>query len=223
MNITNIYNFYNYSIIYIRKDEIMKKKILVLMLCLVAVFTLTACDKKEDSKEEKKYSIKDNANNQIYSTVISSYVTEVMILVNTQKISAFKTDTLYLVPVGNDLANSCNSEATPGVKWTYAYVGVVYNGEKYTYYFTGKDDKGKGFDLIGYDNLNTDALKYLKDKVVPPIELEFIYGAERDFCVGTEGGACPTGWGSEELINYISNIGNKNIKHLKFIGANECK
>ena len=82
------------------------------------------------------------------------------------KLQFFTEKVLYMVPVGHEAANSCVSVESGGQspfsdKWRYAYVGVVYNGKGYDYYFIGEDAAGQGIEFVSQKYLNdkgTDAM-----------------------------------------------------------------
>ena len=75
------------------------------------------------------------------------------------KLQFFTEKVLYMVPVGHEAANSCVSVESGGQspfsdKWRYAYVGVVYNGKGYDYYFIGEDGAGQGIKFTTQKDLN---------------------------------------------------------------------
>ena len=75
------------------------------------------------------------------------------------KLQFFTEHVLYLVPVGHVAANSCVSVESGGQSpfsdsWRYAYVGVIYNGKGYDYYFIGEDAAGQGIDFVSQKDLN---------------------------------------------------------------------
>ena len=77
------------------------------------------------------------------------------------KLQFFTKDVLYLVPVGHVAADSCVSVESGGQSpfsdtWRYAYVGVIYNGKGYDYYFIGEDGAGQGVDFVSQKKLNDD-------------------------------------------------------------------
>ncbi len=79
------------------------------------------------------------------------------------KIQFFTEGVLYLVPVGHVADNSCVSVESGGQSpfsdnWRYAYVGVIYNGQGYDYYYIGEDAAGQGVGFVSQ--------KYLNDKGV---------------------------------------------------------
>ena len=82
------------------------------------------------------------------------------------KLQFFTEKVLYMVPVGHVAKSSCVSVESGGQSpfsdtWRYAYVGVVYNGKGYDYYFIGEDAAGQGIEFVSQKYLNdkgTDAM-----------------------------------------------------------------
>ena len=75
------------------------------------------------------------------------------------KLQFFTEHVLYLVPVGHESGKSCVSVESGGQSpfsdtWRYAYVGVVYNGKGYDYYFIGEDGAGQGIKFTTQKDLN---------------------------------------------------------------------
>ena len=75
------------------------------------------------------------------------------------KLQFFTEHVLYLVPVGHEAGKSCVSVESGGQSpfsdtWRYAYVGVVYNGKGYDYYFIGEDGAGQGIKFTTQKDLN---------------------------------------------------------------------
>ena len=65
------------------------------------------------------------------------------------KLQFFSTGTLYLVPAGHKAEYSCVPVESGGQSpfnenWNYAYVGVIYNGQGYDYYYIAEDGAGQG-------------------------------------------------------------------------------
>ena len=75
------------------------------------------------------------------------------------KLQFFTEKVLYMVPVGHVAKSSCVSVESGGQSpfsdtWRYAYVGVVYNGKGYDYYFIGEDGAGQGIKFTTQKDLN---------------------------------------------------------------------
>ncbi len=122
-----------------------------------------------------------NSRKSAYIDSAAAYVEAVRTKVNEGKdFKLFSTDTLYLIPVGNKQynaasgadadASSCVSVESGGQSpfsetWTYAYVGVTYNGKGYDYFFIGKDGAGQGVPFLKYKELTDDGTnKIYSDK-----------------------------------------------------------
>ena len=94
----------------------------------------------------------------------SSFIDGVRTKVNeASDLKFFDTDTLYLVPVGEDdntKWGSCISlekgGSSPFGSWVEAYVGVTYDGTGYNYYFYGRDDSNQGINFVSQKGLADD-------------------------------------------------------------------
>ena len=69
------------------------------------------------------------------------------------KLQFFKKGVLYLVPAGHDDEHSCVPVESGGQSpfsstWNYAYVGVIYNGDGYDYYYIAEDGAGQGVPFL---------------------------------------------------------------------------
>ena len=126
------------------------------------------------------------------------YIKAVMTKVNEAKdLKFFDTDTLYLVPVGHDDAKSCSPLEKGGASpfndtWKYAYVGVTYNGNGYTYYFTAKDGSNQGINFVEQSVLAKEGGDRVKDgSEMSAVALDSAYGltANTTYMVS---GSCPT-------------------------------
>ncbi len=66
--------------------------------------------------------------------------------VNEGKLGMYSTDTTYYIPF--DYIKSENGTKSPYGEFVYAYVGVIYDGKGYTYYWISVDDAGQGVDEV---------------------------------------------------------------------------
>ncbi len=95
-----------------------------------------------------------------YVSTAQSYVSAVRTKVNQgEEFKFYDPDVFYLVQVGHDKSRSLVSLEKGGASpfndvWDYAYVGVTYNGDGYSYYFMARDASGQGIDLISADDLS---------------------------------------------------------------------
>ncbi len=79
-------------------------------------------------------------------------------IVNDGKLGMYDTNTTYYIPV--DYVPTENALKSPYGEFTQAYVGVVYNGTGYKYYWISVDDAGQGIDEItSVDKLDTNLIK----------------------------------------------------------------
>ena len=81
-------------------------------------------------------------------------------LVNEGKLGMYDTGTTYYIPA--KYVNTENALKSPYGEFTdtSAYVGVIYDGQGYKYYWISSDDTGQGIpDITLVDNLDTDDIK----------------------------------------------------------------
>lgn len=79
-------------------------------------------------------------------------------LVNEGKIGMYDTGTTYYIP--SSYIQTENASKSPYGEFTQAYVGVVYDGKGYKYYWISTDDAGQGVEnLTLADTLDTDDIK----------------------------------------------------------------
>ena len=114
-----------------------------------------------------------NSRKSAYVDTAVAYVDAVRNKVNeAAKIKFYSTETLYLIPVGHETANSCISVETGGQSpfsdsWHYAYVGVTYDGQGYNYFFIGEDGAAQGLPFLDQTTLakeGTDKIYSQADK-----------------------------------------------------------
>ena len=67
-------------------------------------------------------------------------------IVNTGKLGMYDTKTTYYIPAS--YISTENGLKSPYGEFTQAYVGVVYDGKGYKYYWISTDDTGQGIDRI---------------------------------------------------------------------------
>ncbi len=89
------------------------------------------------------------------------------------KLQFFTTRTMYLVPVGHTKGTACVSVESGGQSpfsdtWAYAYVGVLYNGSGYQYYYIAEDGAGQGIDFVSQQFLNKDGADFMYTKSAIP-------------------------------------------------------
>ena len=89
------------------------------------------------------------------------------------KIKLYATDTLYMIPVGHEKAKACVSVETGGQspfsdEWTYAYVGVTYDGQGYDYYFIAEDGAAQGVPFMDQKTLTDKGTEKLYSSTSDP-------------------------------------------------------
>lgn len=132
-------------------------------ICLIVTGCGKDSNKNEDNDSDKKaqeYILE--TRKKTYVSIASQYVMSVMTEVNVaSNFKFFDEDVLYLVKVGHD--EGCVSLEIDGKspfndKWKYAYVGVVYKGDSYDYYFMGKDGSNQGIKFTKQDKIDEESV-----------------------------------------------------------------
>lgn len=110
-----------------------------------------------------------NSRKSAYVDTSAAYVEAVRTRVNEGKdFRLFATDTLYMIPVGDKMYDKNHTDGTDGPfyvscvsvesggqspfsdVWNYAFVGVTYNGNGYSYYYVGEDGAGQGLTFMPF-------------------------------------------------------------------------
>jgi len=108
-----------------------------------------------------------NSRKSAYVDTADAYISAVRTKVNEGKdLKLFSTETLYMIPVGNNADKSCVSVESGGKspfseEWNYAYVGVTYSGTGYNYYFISEDGAGQGIPMIDQNTLSKEGVDYI--------------------------------------------------------------
>lgn len=141
----------------------MKKRILLLLL----VLCLVGCGRKNNYDDSNdSYIIKSKGTAFIES--INSYIYGARMGVNSGRFNMYDSNTLYLIPVGDNKDKSCvlpdSYGKSPYGEWKYLYVGVLMDNYSYNYYVIGEDEKGNGIDFTGSNSLDSNNI-YGKSKV----------------------------------------------------------
>ena len=147
------------------------KKILLIFLITISCVTLVGCGSDDkNNNEEPTNTIKDyidDSKKLSAADIAVAYVTATRTKVNEAKeLNFFATDVLYMVPAGDDSSKACiklDLGGTPifGDKWNYIYIGVIFNGTGYNYYYIGEDNETVGFPMISSKELNSNAKDYI--------------------------------------------------------------
>lgn len=179
-----------------------------------------------------------------YVDTAAGYIDAVRTKVNqAEDLQFFDVNTLYLVPVGHDTTKACVSVEKGGASpfsdtWEYAYVGVTYDGSKYTYYFVAKDGSNQGInfvpqatlakeggDLVVSGSGNLASFDVLKTDYAAT-------GADKDYVVGSTG--LGTEWTEANAPSQVTdyktvietvqtNETGKTISNVKVINVSTCK
>ena len=78
--------------------------------------------------------------------------------VNEGKLDMFSTDTTYYIPAS--YIETENASKSPYGEFTEAYVGVIYNGQGYKYYWISRDETGQGVkEITSIDKLDEEKIE----------------------------------------------------------------
>lgn len=146
----------------------MKKKIIIslfLAICLVG------CGKNDSFNESVKNYL-EKSKKAAYADIIISYMDDAMKEVNSKnKLELDETNTLYLIPGGNDEYLSCLfpelfTDLPYSNKWNYLYIGITYNGKtpkinNYNYYSISEDGASHGLDFFDKKTIGEDGMNYI--------------------------------------------------------------
>ena len=79
-------------------------------------------------------------------------------IVNGGKLEMYATDTTYYIPTS--CVKTENASKSPYGDFTEAYIGVIYDGKGYKYYWISVDDAGQGVsEITPIDKLDTDSIE----------------------------------------------------------------
>ena len=87
-----------------------------------------------------------NSRKEAYVDTAKEIVSGTRNIVNTGKLGMYDTNTTYYIPAS--YIQTENSSKSPYGDFTQAYVGVIYDGKGYKYYWTSVDDTGQGVNKI---------------------------------------------------------------------------
>lgn len=154
-----------------------------------------------------------------YVNTAVQYISAAQNLVNSNTdLNLFDTEVLYLIPVGHNKNTSCITLEKGGQSpfndmWVYSYVGIVYTGTGYNYFYTSMDGSKEGIEFLDYNFLTGDEAS---DYVIPSFDqtdkysgvFYWIYnggsrpsanskGRDKAICYALDGGV----YGCQELSN----------------------
>ncbi len=152
----------------------MKKTILIFLIAIASI-TLVGCGSDSKESDEKKA---DNTNNSVndyiensrmsaFADTVIAYITSTRTRVNAAaEFNFYDSSILYMVPIGDDDSKSCVKTVVSGNpifgdEWNYGYVGVVYDGKGYNYYYIGEDNATVGFTMASERELMNNHKDYL--------------------------------------------------------------
>ena len=115
----------------------------------------------ENGNTEQDDNLINKSKNEAYASTGHSYIFAIRNELNMGTIKVYTPNVMYLVPVGD--SDKCGQVESGGSSpyskgWNYAFVGVVYSGDYYNYYFISEDDKNIGFPLVSYNELSGDKI-----------------------------------------------------------------
>ena len=133
-------------------------------------------------------------------------------LVNEGKLEMYDTNTTYYIPA--KYVNTENSLKSPYGEFTdtSAYVGVIYDGTGYKYYWISSDDAGEGIpDITLVDKLDTDDIKsdLNPSDILDTIKITGIGNRTNIKILNTNGA-----WQDFNATNQVSEDGDKNSNQL---------
>ena len=81
-------------------------------------------------------------------------------VVNEGKLEMYSTDTTYYIPSSCIKTENGGEAESPYGKFKQAYIGVIYNGQGYKYYWISVDESGQGIkDITPLDKLDVDDIE----------------------------------------------------------------
>ena len=104
-----------------------------------------------------------NSRKETYVDTIKELIKGTVVKINSGELDVYDTDTTYYIPASAiDLENG--DPRSPYGKFDEAYVVIAYDGDKYDYYFVGKDEKDMGIEAITNEEMITkDLIKEVDD------------------------------------------------------------
>ena len=129
-------------------------------------------------------------------------------LVNEGKLGMYDTNTTYYLPT--KWIQTENGSSSPYGEFTKAYVGVVYNGSGYKYYWISVDTSGQGIkEVTPLDKLSTDDIESnIKDEDIEEVVTTAGVGNRSDIGIWNCDGTWQTPIHLNDLSNNISEDGN---------------
>ncbi len=154
-----------------------------------------------------------------YIDTVNSFISNLKTKINyTTDFSFYNSDTFYLVQVSDDRSKSCAPLERGGVSpygknWEYAYVGVTFDGNSYTFYFMAQDSSKVGLSLTSEDNIRLKGTSLIKTELV---DFRNIYNHEGSIVYSNE--KIPS-----ELRSAIKEATSKDYERVSIINKPTCK
>ncbi len=143
----------------------MKK--IYLLIAIISVLTLAGCGTTKETKKEDNLNVVNQQKRAFIETNKQFIYTAINKINEGYDIRLFDTRVLLMLPVGDDTSKSCIRVESGGSSpfnngdWKYAYVGVVYDGTRYSYYLVSEDLIGNGRNLWNRNEINNNAESFL--------------------------------------------------------------
>lgn len=140
----------------------------------------------------------------VYITTAKEHISGAMHLVNTGKLEMYDTSATYYIP-GHCVKMETDTQSPYG-NWKERYVGVIFTGKGWKYYWTSTDASQVGVLLTPYENLDIDKIETGIEDVFPNASIE---GREKILVLGDN--CLPGGW-IEKTNESTTSSGNGTIK-----------
>ena len=181
-----------------------------------------------------------NSRKNSYVDTAQSYVKAIVTRVNEGDLDLFDTETVYLLPVGNNEAKSCISLESGGASpfsksYHYAYVAVHYTGNSYDYWFMAEDGSKQGIVASSTKTLESDGKKLVYSnltevKLSGSDTLQTVYDgavtkeydATAYATIKTNNPTSATTNGNKQFGQMLTDLGT-DVKKMKIYGATACK
>lgn len=136
-----------------------------------------------------------------YISTVKNTINSMRTKVNEGLLSMYDTDTTYYIPI--NYVETENDLKTPFGDFTQAYIGVIYDGQGFKYYWVGTDSSGHGIKKVtAYDDLKTELIETdLKDTEIRDIVEKTSIGERRKIIILGEDNV----WG--EILTAVSFVG----------------
>ena len=193
----------------------MKKKIISLVLLLIATISITGCGTIKTSVDKTTEYI-NNSKKMSYIDALEAYISSCRTKINeAREYKFFNSDTVWFIPV------SCFKQEYGGKSpfsdtWKYAYVGVSYSGNGYTYYTAALDGAGYGVNLLSQSDFSSSGAA----SILTSTELTNVSEFQSNYNI-TQYKTIAYNNLSNELKTALNSYGLEN-KNVVFVSGTEC-